>query len=153
MPRVTPSEHYKRYHFLRTAWLEFPKLYALLPLHAQWQVHEFYQPSKDITKAELTRHIRHLADTKPALVHQAGKHVRLMQRVFRHVSKELDIPRSEWGRAFSSVIQQVNPLSASSPPERNGQRYTISVAVRPKMDVKIFSSVLVELAESLSEAK
>jgi hypothetical protein len=72
MPRVAPSTHYKRHLFLRTAWLEFPKLYALLPLRAQWQVHEFYQPSEELTKGEFVARVKELANTKPALVHQAG---------------------------------------------------------------------------------
>jgi len=70
MPRITPSTHYKRYRFLRTAWREFPKLYAVLPLRAQWQTHEFYQPSKELTKTELIAHIRQLIEIKPALVNQ-----------------------------------------------------------------------------------
>lgn len=146
MPRLTPSAHYHRYQFLYAAWLHFPQLYALLPLRAQWQVHEFYQPSKELTKDELITHIRQLTKDKPALVHQVGKHVRRMKDVFRFMSKELGIPRSEWDRAISTPIQHYNPSPAHTT-TRDGTRYTIAAVARPEVDVRLLARALLELAK------
>lgn len=110
MPRVTPSTHYQRYTFLRAAWLEFPKLYVLLPLEAQWQVHEFYQPSQEFTQDELTAHIKALSETKPALVHQVGKHFRLLETVFTVISEQLDITKEDGYRMLGAAVQQIKPL-------------------------------------------
>lgn len=151
MPRITPREHYKRYVFLRLAWLDFPKLYAILSLHEQWQLHEFYQPSKQLTKTELAAHIRSVAAMKPALVHQAGKHARLMQRVFRYVSEDLGIPRSEWNKALGVPIQRrrLSPAHMKAP---DGRRYTIATVARPEVDIKLLIRALIELAATKYES-
>ncbi|MGW1715606.1 hypothetical protein [Streptomyces sp. NPDC002156] len=151
MPRVSPGEHYKRYVFLRLAWLDFPKLYAVLSLHEQWQLHEFYQPSKQPTRAELTTHIRNLAVVKPALVHQAGKHARLIQRVFRQISEELDIPRSEWNSVLSTPIRRRNPSPARMD-ALDGKRYTIAVVARPEVNMKLLIRALIELTATKQES-
>jgi hypothetical protein len=146
MPRVTSSLHYKRHLFLRTAWLNFPKLYALVPLHAQWQIHDFYQPSKELTETELIAHTKDLAKTNPALVHQAGKHVRLLQKVFRYISTELGIPRTEWYRALAGSIQHYNPSPAHME-TTDGHRYTIVAVARPELDVQKLVKALVGVVE------
>ncbi|MDN5274861.1 MAG: hypothetical protein JWP06_762 [Candidatus Saccharibacteria bacterium] len=147
MPRVTPSEHYKRYFFLHAAWTDFNTIYGLLPVHEQWQVHEFYQPSRELTKEDLLAHIQQLTVTKPALAHQAGKHVHLMEKVFRRISQELDIPRSEWRRALNAANRQYNP-SPGRQESTDGRRVDMVVGVaRPELDLKKFSKVLLELAK------
>lgn len=147
MSRVAPHQHYQRYQFLRTAWFEFPKLYGLLRLRSQWQLHEFYQPSKELTKRQLITHIYHLSLTKPALVHQAGKHSRLLYRVFRYIAKELNVSRSEWYRVFGSITERINPPNTITLPDRHGNRHFIVAAARPELDVEKVARGLLRLAE------
>ncbi|HEX6416099.1 MAG TPA: hypothetical protein VFZ62_01095 [Candidatus Saccharimonadales bacterium] len=150
MPRVTPTKHYYRYQFLRVAWLEFPKLYALLPLDAQRQVHEFYRPSEELTKNELVTHIKALNNTKPTLVHQVGKHVRIMKEVFRRISKELGVPPPEWHGAMGSAVQHVNSSPANME-TKDGRQYTISALARPEVNIQLLARALIELARRQSE--
>jgi hypothetical protein len=148
MSRITPSQHYERYQFLRTAWREFNKLYALLSLRQQWQIHEFYQPSKELTQAELTAHIKELHHTNPALVHQAGKHVHLMMRVFRHISSELGVPKLEQAHALNTLIQRVNPSPVVT--TKNDRRLTIAAVARPTPDMDKLAKALVMLAKQMN---
>lgn len=147
MSRITPSTHYQRYQFLRTAWCEFPKLYAVLPLHAQWQIHEFYQPSNELTKAELIAHIKQLTKIKPALVHQAGKHYKRMYAIFRAVSEELDIPKADRMKALGTATQYYKPTSTNTTIS-NG-KYTLSPVARPEIDIHKLAQALWELASKM----
>jgi hypothetical protein len=148
MARVTPSEHYKRYLFLRAAWLDFDALYGLLPVHKQWQVHELYQPSCELTRGALLGHVRALSALKPGLAHQAGKHVRLMEKVFRYVSEELGIPRSEWRRALGTATYRAS-APASRWEAKDGRRYVVSGIAQPELDTAKFAKALLALAEQL----
>jgi len=113
-------------------------------LCAQHQVYELYRPSEAMSKDELAAHIHRLGATKPALIHQAGKHVRRMETVFRIVSKELGIPRSKWSKAVAAPIQHHNPPVQNAP---DGRNYTISAVARSEVDVRLFAKALFCLAE------
>jgi hypothetical protein len=154
MPRVTSLEHYRRYQFLHTAWSGFSILYTLFPIEQQWQIHDFYQPSKDLTQDELLIHITRLKETRPALVNQVGKHVRLMMKVFHNVSKDLNVSEADQTMALSAVIRQVAPapissVTASSSKDRG--RLSVRAVARPEIDMKKLTRAFVMLAEEMIE--
>lgn len=56
MPRLTNRTYYERYVFLRQLWLEKPWAFVYLDAAQQQEVHRYYQPAEDMTKAQLIAH-------------------------------------------------------------------------------------------------
>jgi len=109
MPRVTPTEHYKRYQFLHATWSDFPQLYSVLSPRSQWQLHELYRPVEVLTHDELAAHIRKLLGTRPGLVNQAGKYLRVLEA---GLGKQLST--SERGLTVRSGVQPEPSLARAA---------------------------------------
>lgn len=152
MPRINSAEHYKRYQFLHTAWSEFSQLFGLLKLHEQWQLHEFYQPSKYLTKSELIEHIKSISREQPALVHQAGKHVRVLQRVFQ-AAAQLQGQSAPTNYVLEQAMRGHHQKTPATQPDKDGRRYTTRAIARPELDVALFAKALILLAQKASSGE
>ncbi len=82
MPRLTAHEFIKRHHFLRILWLDdrSQAMYALLPVHQQWELHDCYLPADALTDEELEAHFINLKRSRSNLLLQAGRHYAVLYR-------------------------------------------------------------------------
>jgi len=73
VPRLTNAKHYITYHFLHRAWNLNDRIFSIMTPKEQWEFHDFYQPSKHLTSAELTAHLMTVTTEQPSLPARAGK--------------------------------------------------------------------------------
>lgn len=76
MPRLTIREFIKRHELLRMLWLDdiTQRLFAILPVHQQWELHDFYRPADALLADELTAHFDVVRQARPHLSVLAGRH-------------------------------------------------------------------------------
>lgn len=116
MPRVDLPTHFRRHRLLRLLWLKAPSTFALLKPNAQWELHELYQPSRDIGLDELELHIAGIHRTKASLLNRAGKYYRVLERVYVSLlSAGLDLEGDgrDFRRAVTRLISQRDVQSNS----------------------------------------
>lgn len=82
MPRLTIHEFIKRHQLLRMLWLDAGTrpLFALLPVHQQWELHDCYRPADRLDPEELASHFTAMRREQPNLLLQAGRHFAVLQR-------------------------------------------------------------------------
>jgi hypothetical protein len=115
--RVNQTEQYRRYLFLRTAWISFASLYGYLDTRKQADLHKFYQPSHQLSKQELATHIQSLGITDPSLSQRAGTYASVLERLFLDVSKGQGVEPSQAWR----TVQATYRATISHPRSRDAQ--------------------------------
>lgn len=73
MSRLTNHHFIQTHHQLRRLWLHANYVYGHLTATEQWRLHDFFQPSMDLTAAELLAHRRRITAEQPNLPAQAGR--------------------------------------------------------------------------------
>lgn len=73
MPRLTAQDYYRHYQALRRIWQERPELFARLTPEEQWQLHDYFQPSVELTEAVALEHRKSITKQQPSLPARAGK--------------------------------------------------------------------------------
>jgi len=68
---------------LRRLWLHDKQAFSYLAPHQQWQLHDFFQPAKDLTKDQLLQHRQTITAQQPSLPHQAGRAMRALRAGLR----------------------------------------------------------------------
>lgn len=106
MPRVSFSEHYRRYQFLRIAWLEFPILYSYLDTSKQRTLHVFYLPSRQLTERELVGHLKATVEAHPELAQRAGIYEGALEELFLGFSKLQGITTLQAGQVLEMVYEE-----------------------------------------------
>jgi len=132
MPRLTNQRYVDIHHLLRRDWLENPALYAYLTPNEQWVLHDFFQPYKALTDAELVKHRQSVSRQAPSLPHRAGRALRRFERTGEAIDR--------W-RAQAIV----------RPAATNHKRLDLSsikvwALVRPEIDVKMLAKACIGIA-------
>jgi hypothetical protein len=127
VPRLSNAEYLKRHQVLKRAWFEFEgRHFAYLSSREQWDLHAYYQPSKDLTDEELLEHRRKIAKDELSLPARAGK-------------------------AWANLVAGRDTGATRS---FDGKRWiTLRAIVKPEIDVKLLSRALVELAKQEAQAE
>jgi hypothetical protein len=74
MPRLTNSDFIKAHHRLKQYWLELDaRPYSRLTALEQWQLHDYFQPTKRLSDSQLRRHRALATANRSALPQQAGR--------------------------------------------------------------------------------
>jgi hypothetical protein len=82
VPRLTNDRYYKEHELLQRLWNSTHALYSILTPTEQWELHDFYLPSEDLTKQQLIVHRRDITKRRPSLPHRAGKHRKKLFTVY-----------------------------------------------------------------------
>lgn len=84
MPRLTVREFTKRHDWLRVLWLDDTSqlLFAQLPAHQQWELHDFYRPADALTEDELAEHFKAIKRQHPHLAVLAGHHYGAIENAY-----------------------------------------------------------------------
>jgi hypothetical protein len=114
--------------------------YAYLTSTEQWQLHDYFQPSKYLADTELLEHRKKISKERPSLPHQAG---RALAKLERHAAR--------------LAVQHAKPAALSQPVQhqRRGKDRVITVrsVVRPEPDLKLLARAIVMLAYHLDGAE
>jgi hypothetical protein len=121
-------------------WLECDELYSILEVNQQWEVHRFYQPSKELSEKELIAHRKAVTKEQPGLPATAGRHFALLYQSFRVAYAYADGDEMR----FRSAISQ---MSRQRPPHQTGKRQVwVRAVANPEPDLAKLASALVDLA-------
>jgi hypothetical protein len=62
---------------------EIPNLYSAISVRQQWDIHAYFQPSKDLSNIELRQHRRDVTTHDPSLPQRAGKALAVTDDVYQ----------------------------------------------------------------------
>jgi len=129
MPRLTNDQYIKRHQLLRQLWHKHQARFALLTPTQQWDVHDYYRPTEELTKPELLERRRRISHERPALPHRASKAFKIL---------------------IGAAPASATPTVHTDP--RTGRRIQVRAVVRPQIDVDKLASALLMLAEHQARA-
>ncbi|MBN9156900.1 hypothetical protein [Microbacterium sp.] len=164
MPSLSDEEFLNRHQRLRALWLDAgtQKLYSLLPLKAQRELHAVYRPSEDLTEHELLAHRQALTAEGSFLLNTAGQHYKTLNQVFIDSSTQLGIDpatiddtlRTAYLTHSSAAIVHADPTEPVA-----SRRVRVMGIARPEIDYQKLAQVLVvasrdeKLMEAITAAK
>lgn len=145
MPRVTNSEHYRRHQFLQMLWREpgLDVFFSLIGTTAQWRLHDYYQPDKDLDEADFNRHRKAVDRDNPLLTHVVGKNFRTIESAFVVVSREFGVDQNQMCRAIAAATSRSGRRTAA----RSSSVHVSVIANSP--DPRRVARVFLRLAEYL----
>ncbi len=117
--------------------------YGLLSVAQQWELHAFYQPSRQVDFDEFKQHVLELHHSKPSLANRVGKHFRILESVyleFRGRGLDLSDPQA-FNLALTPYLAkvQLQPIVSkdvvSTPPKPPGHKLIVSAVARPELDL------------------
>lgn len=73
MPRLTNKQYLQAHDLLRQAWLKQKGIFGLVGINQQQALHDFFQPSKELTTQELVAHRKAVSAKQRSLPNRAGK--------------------------------------------------------------------------------
>ncbi len=130
MPRLTDTDYLRIRFLLRSNWFDkHASYFQSLKATEQWDVHDFYAPTRDYTDGQALEHRRKLTRESPSLPHRAGKALRQIERVVLR-------PRAE--------VLALQPDSA-----KRGIR--VHAVVRPEVDTHKLLRFLEQMGDQASE--
>lgn len=112
MPRLTDKQYLEYRKFLRRLWLHRQEAYSYLTPTQQWQIHDYFRPSEELTTEQLLQHRKDIAAKRPSLPHQVGRTIKEFGQVMRGKAKprgvtELKVPASGRGRARTIRVRGI----------------------------------------------
>jgi hypothetical protein len=137
MPRLSNPDFIKAHHRLKRYW-EVAKgaPFSRLTTLEQWQLHDFFQPTKDLTDTELLTHRGAISQQRPALPSQAGK-----------APVRIDEAAASWAVAQARRLGIPVPKPAT---RKKGDTQTIKIygIVNPELDLQSLVELLVDIARN-----
>lgn len=133
MPRLTDQQYLQAHHQLRRFWQYAQAIYSYLAPAEQWQLHDYFQLSKDLSDQDLLAHRQAITKERPTLPHQAGK-----------LLTKLDAAAAAW------ALHQQRPLIhaiVTNPHRPKGRSVVVHAIVEPELDAEAFLQVLLDLLD------
>ncbi len=103
MPRLTDTHYLELHGMLRHYWLENRFVYGILPISGQQAIHDYFQPSKDLTEEQLIAHRRVVSTTNSSLPQRAG-------RAFKHFEQAVQYATQYQARRETMNGKKRKPL-------------------------------------------
>lgn len=132
MPRLTTLNYLHQRAAVREEWqLRNGYAFAVLSPTEQFCIHDFFEPTKNLSPLEAVAHRKDITARRPSLPQQAG---RAFARIRPFLNMQLNPrplkPVSERPRTWSAGSRQVRVFSR----------------VNPELDAKAFAKIIIELA-------
>lgn len=127
MPRLSTHDYYQRRLLLRNIWQRRRVVFSVLSVHAQQELHRFYQPSEKLTLEEVRAHRGGVRQAEPSLANRAGKHYRRI--------RELYVSAVTLGVGRRAVLATRDEVPFPSPSSGQGRARAYVVA-RPEPDLE-----------------
>jgi hypothetical protein len=128
MPRLNHNDYTKRHHFLMKAWLEFPRIYSALSPRQQWDIHAYFQPSKELTDAQLREHRRSISASQPSLPHRAGRAFVVIDDTYQRAAALPDRKRSPLSDHPVKDVVRTYPIMKPEPDSKRLAKAFIRLA-------------------------
>jgi hypothetical protein len=126
MPKLSNDDYLIRHEILHRVWGTDNRHFTHLKYQQQRDLHDYYDPAKDLTNDELLAHRKKVAKQHPSLPQRASKAFLVMLR-----------PETQREPAHSSL-------------DRKGRKITIRPLVRPEIDTEQLARALLRMAEQLT---
>lgn len=130
MPRLTIQLYLARHHDLKTAWIKAPQLFEVLAPRAYWDLHEYYQPTKDLTDQQLLGHRRWISRRDPSLPQRAGKAYLFLVRSYLIAKR-----RSRGDLAKFNQALRKNSRARTVTPDTQNRAGTIEVTAQFRVEI------------------
>jgi hypothetical protein len=116
MTRLTHSTYSDRRECLREAWIHSQRTFFVLTAKEQWDLHNFYVVTQEMTSPELRLHRRLVKQVDPSLPQRAGRAYAKLER-------------GDWKRIDYAVTPK-------------GRAITIRTLVKPKPDLERYARTI-----------
>jgi hypothetical protein len=126
LPRLSNRVYYEKHLALRQIWNEQSQTFGYLSAVEQHNIHDFFQPSKELSFEELVAHRKRISQQRPSLPAVAAKAVSKLGQYGLGLRK----PR------------QARPV--------NGRQISVRAVVRPEIDVEKLAKAMLELAKEMA---
>lgn len=136
MARISDHDFLDAHRRLKRWWDTDVGLYGYLRPGEQWDLHVFFQPSKDLTDEQLLEHRRTITEEEPGLPQRAGKALAKLRREAEMV-------------AVQRAAAASRPRAYVKPKDR---QVTVQAVVRPEIDASRLARALISLASEQSKA-
>jgi hypothetical protein len=113
-------------------------LYSILTPTEQWELHDFYRLSEDLTKQQLIVHRHEITKRRPSLPHRAGKHRKKLFTVYLLAAKH-----SAGNQAHFNDIIRFYRRGISH--KFGNRRIRVAAVVNPQIDLERLARALIEL--------
>jgi len=135
MARLNDKQYLRTHKQLRRFWEHNNRLYAELTSLEQWQLHDYFQPSKDWPDEQLLEHRAAISAKRPSLPHQAGRALNKFHASAAHL-------------AVRRIRAAHTPARVAAGSRKRGDRViTVKAVVRPEIDYKKLTQALIGLAK------
>ena len=151
MPWISDEEFLNRHRRLRALWLDMgtQKLYSLLPLRAQRELHAVYRPSEDLSDTALLAHRKANTVKGSFLLNVAGQHYKVLNQVFIDCSTELGIDRATIDDTLRRAYEQHSNAAIvhADPAETSASRRVRVMGIaRPEPDYEKLAQLVLAIA-------
>jgi hypothetical protein len=120
MPRLNNDRYIRRHRWLRQLWLQQLTAFSWLRPNQQWDIHDYYRPSEELTREQLLEDRQEIARKRPGLAQRASKALLILA-----------------GRAPSPKL----------PVSKAGKRQImVRALVRPQIDIERLARAFVSMA-------
>lgn len=144
MPRLTNSEYLDRCHWLCQVWLDPHRtpLIILTP-NEQWDIHAYFQPSRELSDEELISHRKQLLINQPGLPARAGK-------VFNKMVRVIDSAREKANGDPKLTMHYIHDAAhRSTVVDKRGRKHHTYAIVKPEPDLDKLAQALLGLARQM----
>jgi hypothetical protein len=124
-------------------------LFALLPLQAQWDLHDYYQPDQELDEAAFNQSRAELDRSRPYLIHQAGKHFRVLESTFVKLSRDYGVDPEQMSRAINYATHQ---QARSRDPHSKVTLSFVAKPLNPRKLARVFIQLALHQARDRIEA-
>jgi hypothetical protein len=143
MPRLSARKYLQASKRLRRYWYHQQMAYGYLTAAEQWQLHDFFKPTKDWTDDEVLAHRAEITTQRPSLPHQAGRALAKIDEIAPQL-------------AVIGVRRRHAP--PAKPARRTNVRdqdrhITVRAVVKPEIDTERLAKVVIAMAEHLAKQK
>jgi hypothetical protein len=116
--------------------------YGYLSPQEQWQLHDFFQPSHDLSEEQLLAHRVRITAERPALPAQAGRALAKIDQI----AAELAVHQV---RAKKRAALQMAGGKRTNQRSKD-RRIRVLGVVRPEIDTERFARAIIKMAEELA---
>ena len=140
MPRLANPDYLAQRRNLIDYWEDEHVAWAYLLPQEQWQLHDFYQPSKYLTDEQGFAHRAEISEQRLSLPQLPGKAYKVIMS-FEPVTRD--------------HLANLDPVTKNRKTRKRAKNHVVKVRalVRPEPDIMKLSRALVDHFESLPEAK
>lgn len=145
MARLTNKDYIQRHQFLARMWRDWRDLFAVVSTNQQWDVHSYYQPSKDWSEAQLLEHRAHVTAADRSLPNRASKPARHMIKVYFAAKAKANGDDQLMGRLIRSAASFM-----TTPPAPGKKPIRIATVAQPELDTERLAAALLAIVNEMS---